>query len=225
MMHIFYLNAMVGEIIRQVLGHLLRQRCDQHALAPATAGVDLAQQVLDLPFHRLDDDTRVQQARGADDLFHDLCGLCAFKIAGRGRNEHRLVQLRLKLLEFERAVVKCRRQAEAEVHKAFFAGVIAAVHGAQLGQHHMALVHKQQEILGEIIQQCCRRGTGRTARQNSGVVLDALAGAHFGKHLNVVIGALGNALGLQQLPLPGESLHLPVQLVADICKARAHFIT
>ena len=36
-MHIFYLNAMVGEIIRQVLGHLLRQRCDQHALAPATA--------------------------------------------------------------------------------------------------------------------------------------------------------------------------------------------
>ena len=89
----------------------------------------------------------------------------------------------------------------------------------------MALVHKQQEILGEIIQQCCRRGTGRTARQNSGVVLDALAGAHFGKHLNVVIGALGNALGLQQLPLSGESLHLPVQLVADICKARAHFIT
>ena len=25
------------------------------------------------------------------DRFHDLCGLCAFKIAGRGRNEHRLV--------------------------------------------------------------------------------------------------------------------------------------
>ena len=87
----------------------------------------------------------------------------------------------------------------------------------------MALVHKQQKIIREIIQQ----GGGHTARRTAGehrrIVLDALAHAHLVEHLNVVIGALGNALGLDELALCGELLHLRVALGADLFPARRPF--
>ena len=76
----------------------------------------------------------------------------------------------------------------------------------------MAFVHKKQKILREIIQQGRGHAARRTARQHRRIIFDALAHAHLVEHLNVVIGALSNALGLDELALCGELLHLRVAL-------------
>lgn len=80
----------------------------------------------------------------------------------------------------------------------------------------MTFVHEEQKILREIIQQ----GGGHTARRTTGqhcrVVFDALADAHLIQHLDVIIGALGNALGFDQLALGGKLLDLCVALGADL---------
>ena len=118
-------------------------------------------------------------------------------VAGRSRNKDHLVKLGFHFLKLERSVIKGRRQAEAILYQRLFAGVVSAVHGAHLRQGHMALIHKQQKIVREIIQQ----GGGHTARCSAGehcrIVLDALAHAHLVEHFNVVIGALQRCAGLR----------------------------
>ena len=80
----------------------------------------------------------------------------------------------------------------------------------------MALVHEEQKILREIIQQ----GGGHTARRAAGqhrrIVFDALADTHLVQHLDIVVGALGNALRLDQLALGGELFDLCVALGTDL---------
>ncbi|CCY17793.1 unknown [Eubacterium sp. CAG:786] len=71
----------------------------------------------------------------------------------------------------------------------------------------MALVHKQQKVLGEVVEQRYRRGTRRSARKNARVVLNALAGAYFAQHFHVVACALFDALRFYQLVVLGEVLH------------------
>ena len=88
----------------------------------------------------------------------------------------------------------------------------------------MALVHHEQKILGEVVQQGGGGGPRRTAGQYCRVVLDALAHAHFLQHFHVVVGALGNALGFQQLALLGEFFHLLVQLLGNLGKACFHLL-
>ena len=97
-----------------------------------------------------------------------------------------------------------------------FAGVVAAVHGAHLRQGDVALVHEEQKILREIIQQSGGHTARRTAGQHCRIVLDALADAHLVQHLDVVVGALGNALRFDELALGGELLDLRVALGADL---------
>ena len=87
----------------------------------------------------------------------------------------------------------------------------------------MALVHEEQKILREIIQQ----GGGHTARRTTGqhcrVVFDALADTHLVQHLDIVVSALGNALGFDQLALGGELFDLRIALGADLSSAAAFF--
>ena len=80
----------------------------------------------------------------------------------------------------------------------------------------MALVHEQQKVLREIIQQRHGRRAGRTAGNDAGVVLDAAAEADLLQHLDVIHRALADALGLKQLVVLLEPalalLHLPFDL-------------
>ena len=216
MVHILDLDALFGQKVGQVFGHFLGQGRDEDPFVFRRAGVDLAQQVGHLALDRAHRDERVQQAGGPDDLLRDLRAVLPLILAGRSRHEHDLVQLRLHLFEFERAVVKRRGQAEAILHQRFFTGKIAAVHGADLGQGDMALVHEEQKILREIIQQGGRHTARRTARQHRRIVLDALAHADLGQHLDVVIRPLLDALGLDELALGSELFDLRVALGADL---------
>ena len=76
----------------------------------------------------------------------------------------------------------------------------------------MALIHKKQKILREIIQQGGGHAARRTARQHRRVVFNALANSHFGQHLDVIVRSLLDALGFNELALGGKLLHLLVTL-------------
>ena len=58
--HVAHADADAGQILRQVLGHLFRQRGDEHALIARRAGVDLADEIIDLVFDRAHLDLRVE---------------------------------------------------------------------------------------------------------------------------------------------------------------------
>ena len=222
MVHIFGFDAVFLQIIGQILGHLDGQRCDQSALTAFNAGAYLAQQILDLTIDRAHHDDRVEQAGRTDDLLCHTAGMLTLIFARRGGDKYLLMNLCLKFLKFQRAVVKGRRQAEAVFHQRFFAAVVTAEHAAHLRQHDMTLIDHQKEIIREIIQQRCRGRARRPAGQHGRVVLDALAHAHLLQHLHVVVGALLDALGLQQFAFLGEFLHLLLHLDGNLGKAFFH---
>ena len=66
----------------------------------------------------------------------------------------------------------------------------------------MRLVDDQQEVLGEVVQQTVGRSPRASAVDVAGVVLDPGAGADLPHHLDVVVGAHPQALGLEELVLP-----------------------
>ena len=215
-MHVPHTDAKSPEVRRQILRHLLRQRRHQHTLVFLLPLVDLLHQVVDLSHHGTYLHAGIQQTRGADHLLHDLVGLLLFEVARRGGHIHRLGEPLLELLEFQRAVVKGTGQAEAVVHQALLAGVVAVVHGAHLRQRHVALVHEQHEILREEVQQRHGRAAHRPLGDDAGIVLDAGAVTQRAHHLHVVAGALVDALRLHQLAVVLEPL-LPLgQLTLDL---------
>ena len=59
----------------------------------------------------------------------------------------------LELLEGQRPVVERRRQAEAEVDQDLLAGAVVLVHAHDLGDGHVALVHDQQPVGREVVEQ------------------------------------------------------------------------
>ncbi len=92
MVHVAHADACALQIIGQVLGHFFGQGRDQHTLLPGGAGVDFANQIVDLPLHGSDLHDGVQQTRGADDLLHDLARAGALVFAGGGGDVDDLVE-------------------------------------------------------------------------------------------------------------------------------------
>ena len=88
-----------------------------------------------------------------------------------------------------------------------FAVKVTPRHATDLRDGHMGLVHEQQRILGQVFKQSRRRLARRASRQIARVVLDPVAKSASGHHFQIKLCALGNALGLQQLPLRLEQLH------------------
>ena len=152
------------QVIRQILRHPLGQRGDQYTFLPVGALVDLRQQILHLPLDGLDRDQRIQQTGGTDHLFHDPAGAFLFQGARRSTDVDGLPDVLVELGKAQWPVVIGTGQPEAIVDQGLFPGVIPCLHGTHLGQGHMAFVHDQQKILGEVIQQ----GIGHAARGTPG---------------------------------------------------------
>ena len=76
----------------------------------------------------------------------------------------------------------------------------------QLGDGLVALVDEEQEVLGEVVEQAVGRLAGLAAVEVARVVLDALAVARLLDHLQVVEGALPQAVGLQVRGKLGQTL-------------------
>ncbi len=90
------------------------------------------------------------------------------------------------------------------------------VHPAHLRDRDVRLVDHEQPVLREVVEQRRRRLAGLPPREVAGVVLDAVAVAELGEHVEVEHGALRQALRLEQLAGGGQLLGALVQLGADV---------
>ena len=75
------------------------------------------------------------------------------------------------------------------------------IHPPNLRQGHVGLVHQQQVILREIVQQGPRSGTGGPPRQMAGVVFHSGAKPGFLQHFQIVVGTAFQAGRFQDLAL------------------------
>ena len=157
MVQIAAADARVREVGREVLSHFLRERGHERALVFGDAGVDLTDEVVDLPLDGPHEDLRVEQAGRADDLLGDLARMLALVVARRGRYEEDLIDPVLELAEVQRAVVFCGRQTESIVHQRRFPRLVAGIHAADLRNSLMRLIHNDEEIISEIVHQCVGR--------------------------------------------------------------------
>src|ERR1700678_4278012 len=193
-------DAVLEQVVGEVLGHLLGQGGDQDALVALGPQPDLLEQVVDLALGRLDDHLRGDQAGGPDHLLdHVAADLLHLVRAGGGRQVDRLPDPLGELVPGQRAVVTGAWQPEAVVHQHSLAGRVALVHRADLRHGLVRLVDHQQEVLGEVVKQRVRRAAGRAAVDVPRVVLDAGAAADLAHHLEVVGGPHPQPLRLEQL--------------------------
>ena len=185
--------------------------------------VDRLDEVVDLALGRLDDDLGVDQAGRAHDLLdHPTLGL--LDLVGRrgGRQEDALVDALVELVEAQRPVVGGRRQPEAVVDERLLAGAVALVLAVQLRHGDVGLVDDEQVVVGEVVEQRVGRLARLPAVDVHRVVLDAVAEADLLHHLEVVLRAHAQALGLEQLALllePGQAL---LQLHLDVDDGALH---
>ena len=162
---------------------------------------DLGEQVVDLALRRADDDLGVDQARRPHDLLdhrgRDL------ELVGDGVADRNTTWLTRSTnsSNLQRAVVGRRRQPEAVLDELLLAAAVALVLAVELRDGHVALVDDQQVVVGEEVEQGVRRGAGAAAVDRRRVVLDAVAEADLLHHLEVVLRAHAQALGLEQLAL------------------------
>ena len=80
----------------------------------------------------------------------------------------------------------------------------------------MRLVHEDDEIVGEVVDERERVRALRPPLEMARVVLDARAEAELLQHLEVVLGALPQPVRLEHLPLRVELRHLLLELGADL---------
>ena len=184
--------------------------------------VDLLEEVVDLALGRLDDHLGIDEARRAHDLLDDLRRHLELVASGSRREEHDLVQPLHHLLEPERPVVACARQAEAVVDEGVLAAPVAFVLRVQLGHRHVALVDDEEEVLREVVDQGVRRLAVVPAVDVHRVVLDAVAVPDLLDHLEVVLGAHPQALRLEQLAVGFEPRESLLQLGLDADHGLAH---
>ncbi len=224
MVHIPHPDTRRLEVVGQALRHLLGKGGHQHPLIPLGALGDLPDEVVDLPVHRADLHAGIQQAGRPDHLLHNLARPLPLVLSGGGGDIHHLVQPLLELVELQRAVVEGAGQAEAVLHQGGLPGPVPVEHGPDLGQSGVALVDEQHEVLGEVVQKSVGRRTHRAALNHPGIVLNAGAVAQLLHHLNVVHGALLDALGLNELVLALEEGHPLLHLLINVLDGGVHLL-
>ena len=102
------------------------------------------------------------------------------------------------LCELQRAVVQRGRQAEAVVHQRVLTRAVAFEHGPDLRDAHVRLIHEEQEILGEIVEERGGRLALYAPVEVAGIVFYAVAVAELLHHFEVELGTLFEALGFEQ---------------------------
>ena len=215
---------MVGQVLGQVLGHALGQRRDQHALARRRAADDLGEHVVDLGGRRTHFDLRIEESCRAHDLLDELPLVRELVGAGRRGNEDHLRRESLPLLELERPVVERRGQAEAVLDQRLLARTVAAIHGAELRDRLVALVHDQQRVGRQVIVEARWRFAGFAPGEVARIVLDARAVADLADHLEVELRALLEPLRLDQLAGRVQLLQALAQFLADLVHRGDHAI-
>jgi hypothetical protein len=177
-------DAVLEQVVGEVLGHLLGQRGDQHPLVPIGPQLDLVHQIVDLALGGLDHDLGIDQPGRPDHLLDELAlGLLQLPGAGgRGEIDHLADPLQ-ELVEAQRPVVGGAGQPEAVVDEHPLAGRVALVHAADLRDGHVRLVDHGEEVVGEVVEQAVRRAARQPPVHVHRVVLDAGAEPDLAHHL------------------------------------------
>jgi len=209
------LDAGLEEIVRQVFGHLLRQRRDQHALSDLLATPDLVQQIVDLVVRRAQLNLRIDDTGRPDQLLGHARGMAPLERPRRRRDEHELRHLLEELVEAKRPVVERRRQPEPVIHECLLAGAVAFVHAADLRDGLVRLVDEDDEVLREVVEQREWVRSRSATLEDARVVLDPVAEAELLHHLEVVLRALAQPVRLEHLPFDLQPLDALFQLVPD----------
>ena len=159
-------------------------------------------EVVDLALGGLDDDLGVDQAGGPHDLLDHLGRDLELVGRGRGRQEHHLVDPLDELLEPQRPVVGGRRQAEPVLDELLLAAAVALVLAVELRARPRGSRRcTSRKSSGKKSSSVCGGSPALAAVDGRRVVLDAVAEADLLHHLEVVLGAHAQALGLEQLAL------------------------
>ncbi len=138
-------------------------------------------------------------------------------VLARGRgHEHELRRHLQELLERLRPVVDRAREPESVVDERLLARPVALRHAADLRHGLVGLVDEHHIVLGEVVEQAVGTVAGLAAVEDPRVVLDPRAEAELAQHLHVVLGALAQAVGLEQLALRLELRAARVQLATDL---------
>ena len=217
-------NVVFHKEIGKVFGHALGQGSDQHPLLHSHPSVDFREQVIHLGRRWPHLDHRIQQSGRPNHLLHHLASVLRLIVTRRGRHEDHLGGNSLPLLKPHGPVIQCRRQAKTILNQRFLPGPVTFIHGANLGNGHVGLVHHQQCVRRQVIKQGGWRLARRPARQIAGVVLDAVAVTKLHHHFHVVAGALLKALGLHQPVVIPQLLQTHVQLRPDILDRIQHLL-
>ena len=98
----------------------------------------------------------------------------------------------------------------------FLAGAVALELAVELGHADVALIEDEQPVVREVVEQGEGRVTRTAAVEVSAVVLDPIARADLGEHLEVVLGAHAQALGLQHLAGAFELAQALAELLLDL---------
>ena len=207
-------HSVVQQILGKFLCHALSQRSDEHTFVLLSPLAYLLHQVVNLIFRGAHLYQRVKESRGAYHLLHDdtLCGL-QFVVCRRSGDVDGLIEHLLELLEAQRTVVECSREAEAVLHEVLLAGAVAAVHRPYLRHGDVALVNEHEEVGREEVEETVGPLAGLTSVEIARVVLDAGAVAQFLYHLQVVLHALLDACRLEVLADGLEVVYLRHEVV------------
>ena len=207
---------MLGQIVAEILRHALGEGGHQHPLILAGPQTNFSQQVIHLAVCGSHLNDGIQHTGGADHLLDHLVLALGQLPGARGRaDEDGLGGLLPEFLGLEGPVVGGTGETEAVLNQHLLAALVAVVHGLQLGAGDMAFIHHQQPVLGEVINQTFRRRSSRAAGQMAGIIFDTVAIAHLFQHLQVIGGALFEALGLQQTALFVEEIEALTQFAAN----------
>ncbi len=203
-------------MLREILGHPLREGRDQNPLPGGGIFPDLPEKIVHLRPRGANLDLGVDEPRGADDLLHHRSAAHPQFVLRRSRRyEDHLPHAVVELLEPERPVVECGGEPEPEIHQRLFPGPVAVVHPVQLGNGHVGLVEEGDEPLREVVEERIRRLPGSTPVEMAGVVLDAGTESHLGDHLEVVGGPLLQPLRLERLSLRVKFREPSFELLPD----------
>ena len=150
-MQVLHTDSHILHIIGQVLSHPFRERRYQNLIMLLRFLPDLRNQIINLSFHRTDENLRIQKSRWPDNL---LCAqqFMLLLIRGRGcRHEQHLVNMLLEFSKVQRPVIQCRWQTETIIHESSLPRTIPDIHRPDLWDRNMGLINNNEKIVLKII--------------------------------------------------------------------------
>ena len=219
-MQIFGAHAAFPHKFAEIFAHALGERGNEHAFAALYGERRFVNRVLDLSFNRAHFHHGIEQARRANNLLGDDCGVLEFERRRRCGNKHGLLHERLKFLRTQRAIFHRARQPKTEFHKARLAGTVAVGHSVNLRERDVRFVDEDEKIFRKKINETPRSLFRRAPAEVHGIIFDAEAKTRFAQHFEIVFRAHANALRFEQFSLALKFRDLRFELGADFHDCR-----